>query len=131
MRVVLAAAMAAALCGCALSSTTQLSQDTVRVEASTAPICGSTSVQKIALRQAAAETIRRGYDRFIIVDDKAAVQRIYTNIPGFAPPSHSNEVVVKMFRESDRAAGNTISARETLGPDWKELSSKTTMTCLN
>lgn len=83
------------------------------------------------MRQAAAETIRRGYDRFIIVDDKSAAHKQYTNIPGFAPPSHSNELVVKMFREGDRAAVGAISARETLGPDWKDLSSKSSMTCLS
>lgn len=131
MRGFLTVAIAIVLGGCAFSSTTPLAQDTFRVEANTAPICGAAGAQKIAMQQAAAETIRRGYDRFVVIDDKANAHKQYTNIPGFAPSSHGNELVVRMFREGDRSAANALSARETLGPKWKELASKSVMNCLD
>ena len=124
-------AMVITLSGCASSSTTPIAQDTFKVEANTAPICGAAGAQKIALQQAAVETIRRGYDRFVVVDDKQNAYRMYTNIAGFTPSAHGNELVVKMFREGDRAAVNSLSARQTLGPNWQELASKNVMNCLD
>jgi len=44
-----------------------ITQDTVQITATAAPVCGQTGAQNVALRQAAVETLRRGYDRFVIV----------------------------------------------------------------
>lgn len=44
-----------------------VSKDTVVISSRAAPICGAQGAQKVAFRQAAVETIRRGYDRFLIV----------------------------------------------------------------
>jgi hypothetical protein len=33
---------------------------------------------------------------------------------------HDQDLVVKMFHDSDPAGGNAMSARDTLGPDWKK-----------
>ena len=52
--------------GCAQSSTIPLAQDTFQITASAAPVCGVAGAQNVAVKQAAAETIRRGYDRFIV-----------------------------------------------------------------
>jgi hypothetical protein len=35
--------------------------------------------------------------------------------------SHNQGLVVKMFRNDDLAGSNSISARDTLGPKWKEV----------
>ena len=34
---------------------------------SAAPVCGATGAQKVAVQQAAVETIKRGFDRFIVL----------------------------------------------------------------
>jgi hypothetical protein len=44
-----------------------LAQDVVQISARAAPICGQQGAEKVAFQQAAVETIRRGFDRFIIV----------------------------------------------------------------
>lgn len=57
---------ALSVAGCARSSTIPLAQDTVQVTAQAAPACGLAGAQTVAVKQAAVETIRRGYDKFII-----------------------------------------------------------------
>lgn len=52
---------------CAQSSTIPLSLDTIQITSTAAPVCGAVGAQKVALKQAAIETINRGYDKFIIV----------------------------------------------------------------
>jgi hypothetical protein len=68
MKKIFACLYTIALFGCAGSSTMPVSQDTVVISSRAAPICGAEGAQKVAFRQAAVETIRRGYDRFLIVD---------------------------------------------------------------
>lgn len=56
-----------ALAGCARSSAMPLSQDTIQITSSAALACGQEGAQKVAFQRAAVETIRRGYDRFVIL----------------------------------------------------------------
>jgi hypothetical protein len=117
----------------------------------------------VAVKQAAVETIRRGYDRFLIVggqyqNDVRVVghtpviahttgQATATGFGNFATAqgsatttysggqpivggSHNQGLVVKMFRDGDPAGSNAVSARSTLGPEWKSISERTTLTCL-
>ncbi len=56
-----------AVSACVSSSVIPLAQDTFQITAAAAPVCGVTGAQKIAAQQAAVETIRRGYDRYLIV----------------------------------------------------------------
>ena len=131
--------------GCAGTSTIPLSQDSFQITANAAPICGPSGAQKVAVRQAAAETIRRGYDRFIITGGQAS-QSVVGVTPvvvqplggggaiayGGAPLISSGQgLVVKMFRDSDPAASNALSARAELGPNWQEIASKNTVTCFD
>ena len=149
--------------GCASSTTIPLAQDTVQITASAAPACGLGGAQTVAVRQAAAETIRRGYDRFIVqgaqyqnsvrvvghtpviantsgtgtISGSGSFMNINTNstttYSGGSPiigGSHNQGLVVKMFKEGDPAGSNAVSARETLGPQWQEIVSKPTLTCL-
>jgi len=55
------------LAGCAGSSTMPVAKDTVVISSRAAPVCGAEGAQRVAFRQAAVETIRRGYDRFLII----------------------------------------------------------------
>src|SRR6185312_3798269 len=74
------ASLSAALAGCASTSTIPLSQDTFQITASAAPACGTAGAQQVAFKQAAVETIRRGYDRFVIVGGQAS-----SNVVGTTP----------------------------------------------
>lgn len=53
--------------GCASATVIPLAQDTIQITSAAAPICGMTGAQNVASQRAAIETIRRGYDRYIIV----------------------------------------------------------------
>lgn len=56
------------MAGCARTSSIPLAQDTVQITTSAAPVCGEAGAQSVAFKEAAIETIRRGYDRFVILD---------------------------------------------------------------
>lgn len=70
------------LVGCATSTTMPISADTVQITSSVAPACGSEGAAKVAVRQAAVETIQRGYDRFII---QGAAARSDVGVVGYTP----------------------------------------------
>lgn len=62
-----AVAAATGLSGCVQTSTIPLRADMIQISTSAAPICGAQGAQQASLKQAAIETINRGFDRFIIV----------------------------------------------------------------
>jgi len=68
------------LSGCVSSDVTPVSKDVVLVSTSAAPACGGQGARKVAFMQAAAETLRRGYDRFIVVgaDSRSDVRVVGT-----------------------------------------------------
>lgn len=63
---------AAGLAACATSNVTPLANDVVMISTSAAPACGRQGAQRVALREAAAETLRRGYDTFVVVGAESA-----------------------------------------------------------
>jgi hypothetical protein len=67
MRIV-ATFLALILAGCASSTTIPITNDVVQVNTSAAPACGGNGARRVAVQQAAVETINRGYDRFIVMD---------------------------------------------------------------
>jgi succinyl-CoA synthetase alpha subunit len=121
-----------------------LAQDTVQITARAAPICGAVAAEKIALKQAAVETIRRGYDRFIVVNAQAGgtyrgnTPIVVQNMGGGTAIASGGDpiiapnqgLVIKMFKEGDPQGTNALPARDTLGPDWQEQIKKDSMTCL-
>lgn len=60
-------AVAVLAVGCARSATIPIANDTVQISSSAAPICGSSGAKDFAVKQAAVETLRRGFDRFIVL----------------------------------------------------------------
>ena len=141
-----------------------LAQDTVQISSHTAPACGGVAAQDVAFKRAAVETIRRGYDRFVILDGQAQTEtrvlgytptRAYTTgqatatqvgnrataygsstttITGGAPiiaHAHSQDLIVKMFKQSDPTGVNALDARQQLGPAWQEAVSKNAWNCFN
>jgi hypothetical protein len=59
------------LMGCSHPSAMRLNDNTAQISTSAAPVCGSQGSQKTALKNAAIETLRGGYDRFVILDGAA------------------------------------------------------------
>lgn len=147
------------LSGCASSSTIPLSKNMVQISTSAAPACGMRGAQKMALRQAAVETINRGFDSFIIVGGQGSSQLVgmtpattyttgsatahgtrnyaqaygsatSTTYGGMPMYSHGQGLTVRMFKPGEPGSDNAISARQTLGPDWQEIVTKKKLTCL-
>lgn len=82
MRLLVPVAAAIGVAACANTSVMPISKDTYQITASVDSECGATGAQQIALKQAAVETIRKGYDKFLIVDNE------YTNnvrVVGYTP----------------------------------------------
>jgi hypothetical protein len=126
---------------CAEQSAMRLSQDMVRINVSTAPIYGALEAQKRAYRLAADETVKLGYDKFLIVDGsdtfkqnvlgqsagyyqstgqativggvgQATSQATYVGPQTIAMPRYESAILVKMFRNGDPASENAIDARQ-------------------
>ena len=55
------------LAGCANTTTIPISNDVVQINTSAAPVCGGNGARKVAVQMASIETIKRGYDKFIVV----------------------------------------------------------------
>ena len=133
--------------------------DTIQLTAGAAPVCGAVGARRVAARQAAVETIRRGFDKFVILD--GAYQNS-VGVIGYTPVvaqtngtayatgyggyagqstttysggnpiiagSHNQALVVKMFKDGDPAGANGVSARQQLGPDWKKAIESDVATC--
>jgi hypothetical protein len=163
MKKVSACAVASLVAGCAQSATIPLQTDVIQITTSAAPVCGATGAQYIALRQAAVETIRRGFDKFIIVggqyqNDVRVVGHtpVTAHTTGTATTSgfgnvavtqgqstttysggypiiagkHNQALIVRLYKADDPMGAKAISARQVLGPKWKEIVKSDPLTCL-
>ena len=141
--------LAILLTGCVRVSTVPLATDVVQVTAQADSACGQEGAERAALHQASVETIKRGFDRFMVVGTNAlsTVRQVgQTPITGQVTPygnvnvyggypiyaeTHKQVFTVQMFRTGDPAGNKALSARELLGDNWKELVAKDTPTnCL-
>jgi Protein of unknown function (DUF3987) len=86
LKAIMLAYLMLAAVGCARSSSMPLSQDTVQITSSAALACGKTGAQKVAYQRAAVETIRRGYDRFVIIGGDAQSD---IRVVGYTPTTAS------------------------------------------
>lgn len=141
----IAAGLVTLLAGCAETSVMDVNANTVMVTASADPSCGQIGAKEVAVRRAAYETLKRGYDRYIIVEtaaqDNTRVEdgppvtietttkgnRTETIIDGgdsIIGGTHDQEIVIRMFRLSDPGADKAVDARRVLGPDWQNVLSK-------
>ncbi|RWI44741.1 MAG: hypothetical protein EOQ93_31180 [Mesorhizobium sp.] len=145
MKTALALCTALIVSGCAGTSVVQTSGNTAVVTARAAPVCGGVGAERVAVRQAAIQTIKAGFDKYVIYD--AAEQNTVTarQMPGtyttmgtvnggmlnatttYQPGptiysgNHSQAFAIKMFKASDPAGANAVDARTTLGPEWPKL----------
>jgi len=151
-------AVAGSLTACARSETIRTSGNTVLIQTSAAPICGGQGAARVAATTAAIETIRAGYDRYIITGGASANNVTSSELPGTARTSgsltygggygtyqarttytpgptivsgtHDQGLSVHMFRNGEPGSENAIPARETLGPEWAEKVKSGQNTCL-
>ena len=65
---VLLVALPAVVTGCARTSTVPLDEDTIEVTVHVATICDGRDAERLARRHAAVETIRRGFDDYVVID---------------------------------------------------------------
>lgn len=140
--------------GCAQTDTMRVSANTVIINTSAAPICGSVGAARVAQKMAAIETIRAGYDRYVIMgaqrsSDVSSVQMpghydtsgrvspygsfsattTYTPGPTIITGGHNQSLAVRMLKEGDHGSGNALSARAELGPKWEALVKSGLATC--
>ncbi|WP_044548395.1 hypothetical protein [Mesorhizobium japonicum] len=134
---------------CAASSAIRTSASTEIVQTSAAPVCGGIGAARVAQKQAAIDTLKAGYDRYIIYDAAASNDVRVTQMPGsyqtigtasvnanmatlnantqyipgptIVSGGHHQSLGVKMFKEGEPGAAQAVSARDTLGPDWQKL----------
>lgn len=145
------------LSACAASSVIKTSADTAIIQTSAAPVCGGIGAARVAQEQAAIETLKAGYDRYIIYDAATSNDVRVTQMPGsyqttgsasvygnmatfnantrYTPgPTivsgrHRQTLGVKMFKDGQPGAANAVSARNTLGPDWQKIMKAGVHTC--
>jgi hypothetical protein len=57
--------------GCASSSVMDVDANTMQISTSAAPACGAQGAQQVAVKRAAYETLRHGYDKYVILGGQA------------------------------------------------------------
>lgn len=148
-----------ALAACAGAQATRTSANTMIIDAGAAPACGRSGAVKVAAKSAAVETIRAGYDKYIITGAAAQSNITTTQTPGtfntfgtstylgggfrtynatttYTPGptivagSHDRQLGVVMFRNGEPGAEQAIDARETLGAEWQDIVKSGVHTCL-
>lgn len=142
-----------ALTACTSSNAVRTSANTAIVQTSAAPVCGGTGAARVAQKQAAIETIKAGFDRYIIVDAQSANNVGVMQTPGsfhttgtlsgntyngtttYQPGMpvvygrHEQAFAIRMFRNGEPGAAQAIPAREALGPKWQEIVRSGVNTC--
>jgi hypothetical protein len=124
------------------------------IQTGAAPVCGGQGALRVAQQQAAIETIRAGYDRYIITGGQAQNNVSVSQMPGsyttvgtygqgsyqatttyqpgatIVSGSHNQGLAIVMFREGQPGAQQAVSARDVLGADWQEKVKSGVHTCL-
>lgn len=149
---------ATVLAACARSEAIRTSGNTVMIQTSAAPVCGAQGAARVAANMAAIETIKAGFDSYIIMGGAAANNVTTTQMPGqyqthgnltygrgygaynatttYTPGpvivsgSHDQSLAVRMFKQGEPGSENAIPAKATLGPEWEEKVKYGALTCL-
>ena len=145
---VLLVALAGLLAGCARTSTVALDADVIEIAVHVATVCDGRDADRIARRQAAVETLRRGYEDYVVIDavggDHVANETSLTarttlyggstralfsqDAPLLA---HHRVLTIRMFSAGGGDSAASVSARAVLGDDWEALVTKgAPATCL-
>lgn len=81
------------LAACSHSSVLDLDANTVQVSANAAPICGAEGAQKVTTRLAAIETIKHGFDRYIVLGSQAGTTPQYAGTTPLVANSYGSGTV--------------------------------------
>lgn len=154
LKFLLASAAALALSACVNSSVTPISANQIIINTSAAPICSGAGAQSVAVKMAAVETLRRGYERFVIVGmDSANNVGVMRSAPTYANStyraygntlygnttygggntivygSHDAALGVVLLKQGDRGFSEGVDAKSTLGEKWEDLVKNGVKTC--
>ena len=120
-----AAVTLTAVSGCASTDVQPLTASSFAISTTAAPACGGSGARKVANQAAAIEVIKRGGDRFVFVSQNADSQVSGVNLDPYAGlqvyRSNNQDLVVQMISRGQPGYNNSLSARQTLGPDWKNV----------
>lgn len=147
-----------ALSACVETSVVPVAQNQIIINTSAAPICRGAGAQNVAVKMAAVEALRRGYDRFIITG--AAQQNntgVFQTAPTYATTattlntygntgygysntqfgggntivygSHDASLGVLLLKRGDAGYERGVDAKGVLGEKWKEIAEKGIATC--
>ena len=149
---------AAVLAGCASTSATRLSHNEVLISTSAAPACRGSGAMQVASRMAAVETLRNGFERFVIVAAGSTnnvratsmpptgafttgtfntmggttYSTATTNFTGGGPMiygTHDSALRVLMINRGEPGFERGVDARAALGPDWEKRVKEGIRTC--
>ena len=140
LRVLLIALMTA-MTACARTSTSLLDTDRIEIAVRVGTICDAANADRIARRQAAVETIRRGFDEYQVIGsvggDHVAYDRpltARTMLSGDRTGTFLSEdapllarhrvLTIRMFHAGQDGSEEAVSARAVLGSDWETLATK-------
>ena len=150
--------IALSLAGCAATTVTPISNNQFMLSTSAAPACGRAGAAKVASKMASVETLRRGYQRFVVLGAASAnnVSTIQTgptyantsgSFTGYGNTVYGNSTTtfggsqtifvgsndadlrVLMLNPGDQGFDRGIDAKTELGPEWQEIASKGINTC--
>lgn len=151
--VVFVSAVVFGLSGCAGTQATRTSQNTVMIDVGAAPACGQRGAAKVAAKSAAVETIKAGYERYIITGATArnnvrvfsgpttartfgsyggglVSATTYYSTPEYEIGTHDRQLEVVMLNKGDPGYERGVDARSALGPSWQEIVRDGVATCL-
>ena len=131
----------AALTGCARTSTVPVGADTIEITVHVGTICDGSDAERLARRHAAVETIRRGFDDYVVTGSvggdhvaEAEPATARTTLSGgsgrtlFSEDApllaHHRMLTVRMFRAGAGDSAETVSARTVLGDEWEAVAAK-------
>lgn len=138
---ILLAVLPAVLAGCAQTSAMPAGEDTIRITVHVATVCAAAHAERLARRHAAVETVRRGFDAYVVTgsaggDHEAlgAPATARTTLFGRrAGPlfserapllAHHRMLTVRMFRAGEGDGAGAVSARAVLGDKWEAVAAK-------
>lgn len=137
--------LAAGLAGCVQSTATRTSANTVMIDTGAAPICGAGGAARVSAKMAAVETLRNGYERYMITGAQTANNVTSSQMPGtwqatgsmvtYTPGAtivsgtHDRTLMVHMLRRGDPGYENALDAKDALGAEWAVAVREGVKTC--
>ena len=129
------------LAGCTRTSTAPAGENTIEITVHVPAICDGSDAERLAFRHAAVETIRRGFDDYLVIGTvggehalgagpATARTMLYdggekTLFSEDAPLlAHHRLLVVRMFRAGEDDGTATVSARAMLGDEWEAIAAQ-------